>query len=675
MRYRKNGSLLLPVWSTFTTEGVLAKLTKIFNSGRKLLEEVSTMKAPRFHDVIVRFEEVEERAHRALIPLIHLSEVSALDYPDLAEIKDKADALFANYQLDVTLHKGYFVACKKVLAAYGDRLSEESDYVLRRHIASLEISGAQLPAATQSQLRSILVRLGRLENVFQRNVLHASDETIIHVQDIFRVRGIPSDMLAIAKERARLKNMPGYIFCMKQDEATNILETADDRRLRLAVWAAFVTRASTDGDLPQYDNMPYMLQMLRLRKKLADILGLEHYCAYNNKSMMAGGVRQVDSFLTRLAAATRSKAMFEDAELRAFARREHYLRSIQPWDVSYLSRKQREVAYGASQEELRKFFALNAVMLTLSGLTKRLFGCSLRKRNISSWNKSVQFYEVCGKRGHTIGGFYFDPYERPGKSGGAWSMGLLSRNEYHGRMQYPIAALVMNVRPPHDGEPSYISHDDIVTLFHEFGHVLHLMLGKTRFHDSSGFCVEWDAVELPSQLLEQWAWKKDVLHEIAERTQPESVVPEQLLDAVVAGRHYRAGSEYGYRTARALFDWHVHRNPPKDEEELLKYYREASKKAQARQAHWLLRAPHVFHHIFAGGYAAGYYGYLWADSLVADAYAAFKHAGKEGEAAVAKRYVEEILARGSGRVFSDSFSAFRGRSPRIRYLFKHLGLE
>jgi oligopeptidase A len=391
--------------------------------------------------------------------------------------------------------------------------------------------------------------------------------------------------------------------------------------------------------------------------------------------MMADKVHIVDRFLDRLAAATKKKSKQEDAALRKFARQKLGVHRLNPWDVLYVTRKMCDAKFGIDAETVRAYFPLESVLAGLSRLTGRLYaGCSIVESSAPTWNESVRFFEIKNAKGKTLGGFYLDPFSRKGKANGAWAFSVMVRYEKNGRIQYPVVAITLNLRPPQGGEQATLTHEDLTTLFHEFGHTLHLIFGKTKHRDSMAFFLEWDAVELPSQMMEQWCWRRDVLIDLSCHKATGKIIPEDILNALIASRHYRAGSEYGYRVTRAVFDWRVHQHPPKNEAELMKAYRDAAASADALRLHPSFRGPHTFTHIFSGGYGAGYYGYIWSDSLVADLFAAFRHAGKENEAFVARKYRKEILSMGSARLFAESFKAFRGRGHRTRFVLRHLGL-
>lgn len=677
MRYRRSGNLRLPVWSTFTIEGIIPQLESLLAEGLRLAYRVGTKKDPTFHDVVTRFEEIEERIARLTAPLIFLADAAAAEYPGIIEVKNTVDVLLAKYYLSLNLRKGLYLASNVVLERPGfSKLPQEEQYILSRQSVSLKALGVELGKSEKQRLRKLYVMLTELENRFQKNVQDATDGYTIDVVDKKMLSGIPEELQRAMQARAAKAGKPGYAISLKDDDFMTVMEFADVRSLRQRLWRAFHSRASKIGpSAGLFDNAPVICKILEIRHEIANLLGYEDYTAHSIGFMMADKVHIVDSFLERLAAATKRKSKREDRTLRKFAHKELGLAQVYSWDRAYVARIHREKLYGIDSEIVRSYFPVDNVLAGLSGFAQRLFGCTLVEKKVTAWHQEVRFFEVHDAKGKTLGGFYVDLYSRPGKASGAWAMNLMARHQYKGSMQYSIAAIVANFRPPVEGVCTTLTHEDMVTLFHEFGHVLHLIFGKTKHRESIAFFVEWDAVEMPSQLLEAWCWKKDMLREISGHKDTGEPIPDVLLDAIVSSRYHNVGREYAYRVTRALFDWNIHRTTVKDESTLLRVYRESASQADAVEMPRSLRAPHIFTHIFSWGYAAGYYGYLWADSLVADMLAAFKRAGKAGEADVARRYRKEILAKGSSRLFAESFRAFRGRGPRMRFLLRHLGLE
>lgn len=677
MRYRSFGGLRLPVWSTFTTEGLIPKLEALFQEGMRLASRVSAKKHPTYEDVITRFEDIDERIWRVVCPLFFLCDTDAAPYADIESVKNTVEVMLIRYYVGIYLRRGLARAAKAVESSKDfKRRSKEEQYILSRLTVTLDETGVNLPRHQKRRLRELLMKQVEVENKFQQNVVAATDSWTLDVVDEKQLRGVPREVLLAARDRAMKAGKDGLSVSLKRDDYMSVMEFAEDRVIRKKMWHAYNTRASKLGpDGGAFDNSSLMCAILKFRDEYAKLLGYNDYASQNIGFMMADKVHIVDRFLDRLSAATKKKSKREDTALRKFAKQKLGMQRLGPWDVSFVMRKMCEAKYGIDDETIRAYFPLESVLSGLSRLTKRLYaGCTLVEVTVPTWHPSVRFFEVRDVKGKTLGGFYLDPFARKGKANGAWAYSVMVRYQQHGRTQHPAVAISLNLRSPQAGDDATLTHEDLLTLFHEFGHTLHLIFGRTKHRDSMAFFLEWDAVELPSQFMEQWAWKKDVLSDLSGHKVTGDPIPEVILDALIASRHFEAGSEYGFRMTRALFDWRIHKSIPKSETELMKIYREAALATIARPLHPSFRGPHTFTHIFSGGYGAGYYGYLWSDSLVADLLAAFRRAGKRKEAMVARKYRKEILSTGSARLFAVSFKAFRGRGHRTRFVLRHLGL-
>jgi oligopeptidase A len=389
----------------------------------------------------------------------------------------------------------------------------------------------------------------------------------------------------------------------------------------------------------------------------------------------AVGVEGVSDFLAMLASASHPKSEEDRVLLKEFARSELGLDEMFPWDTGYVSRLYKDKFFAVHDEEIREYFPASKVMEGLFGLLQRMYGCTFRKAEVSVWHPSVQFYEVCDGDGNVFAGFYVDLLARPGKRGGAWMDDLGPRISHDGINTLPVAFLCCNFRTPSSGGEPYLLHDDVVTTFHETGHVFHHLLTKVHYFATAMMHVEWDAVELPSQLLEHWAWNKAMLRAMSAHKETGSPLPDTLIEKMLLSKHYLAGLGYGRQFGLALFDWNLHKEKPVGLDGIMATYRDALGVATSVPVHEGGRGPHNFTHAFGGGYDAGYFSYSWANSLVADVAAVFDEAGEEGLVEIATRYRDEVLAPGASRPIIESFRAFRGRNPDPKYLIPYIGLN
>lgn len=677
MRYQRYGSLRLPVWSTFTIDGVIPKLEELIREGMRLAWRVSTKKDPQFEDVVTRFEELEERIWRTVSPLIFLCDTDAARYPGIESAKNTLEMMLSRYSVSLSLRRGLLRAANAIESRSGfGRRPYEDRFVIERLVVTIKESGGALSRGEKRRLRDLSLRLVELENRYQRNVVGAVDSWTLDVSHEQRLVGISDEVRSAAKSRAALLGKQGYAFSLQHHDYKAITEFAEDRALRKKMWIAYHSRASKDGPGgPQFDNGQVMCQILKVRDETARLLGYANYMEQNIGSMMAEKPHVVEAFLDHLAKASKKKYREDRVVLKKYAREKLGIRELKDWDIAYVERCMRDELFDINDDAFRVYFTETSILKGLSSLLERLFNCTMVERVVPTWHESVRFFEVQNTKGKAIGGFYLDLYSRPGKATDAWATSIMMRFARRGSIQRPIVGICANVATPSEGEVATFSQRDICEIFHEFGHTMHLLLGTTKHRESIAFYVETDVGEVPSMLLEEWGWKKDMLRSISGHKDTGARIPENMLKSLVASRYFMAARKYAYDVAFSIFDWEIHKHPPKNEAALIRMYADASSRCGLYPDHTDLLAPHTLTHVFSWGLAASYYSYLWSDSLVADITAAFNHAGKAGELAVAKRYRKAILAPGCSRLFSEAFHAFRGRGPRTRFLLRHAGLR
>lgn len=678
MKFQKLHGLSLPVWKSFTTEGFLEALKRYHQAGLALADEVAALPRPTYNDVICRFEHLDCQRLMHIRILGHLKNVDMDAYPGIAKLDREGAKRERAYNADLDFHKGLYNAYLFVHAHEYDTLTLEQRYIIDEGIKGFEQNGVGLARKEQKCLRAALKEIAQLESTFETHVVKSVDAWSLQVTDEKRLAGIPLDVVKSAEKRAKKKKRPGYLFSQKSDVVLAVLEYADDRSLREELWHAFSLRASSSCPTPaKYDNSPIMVQLLALRDGAARLLGRTSHAMNSIQPKMSGavGVEGVSNFIESLARVTHEKAMHDRKMLEDFAAQELGITDFQPWDFGYVSRIYKDKFLAVEDEKVRDYLPAGKVFEGLMGLMQRLFGCTLREAAVDTWHPDVRFYEVCDKNGKVFAGFYVDLLARQGKRSGAWMDDLGWRLNHDGIKSLPVAFLCCNFRTPSDGGEPYLLHDDVVTVYHETGHVFHHLLTRANYAQSAMMHVEWDTVELPSQLLEHWAWDRDMLRAMSAHKETGEAIPDGLIDAMLRAKHYLAGTYHGWLFGLALFDWNIHKGAPLDYSGIMSAFHDALITSNAVPVHDYGRGPNNFTHAFGGGYDAGYFCYSWALSLVADVAAAFAEAGKDGEAAVAARYCEEILARGASRPMIESFRAFRGRNPDPLYLIPYLGLN
>jgi oligopeptidase A len=567
-----------------------------------------------------------------------------------------------------------------------ERLSQRPDFadepLARRKAVSdalrdFRLSGVALPPAQKAQYKTLSLRLSELQTKFEEHLVDATQAWTLHVTDAARLAGMTGSGRAQAAERAKAKGLPGWLLTLDFPSYDAVITYADDRALRAQIYEAFATRASDQG--PQagtFDNTALMAEILDARHRQAQLLGFRSYAELSLATKMAESPADVERFLTELTGRARRRALAELDELRAFARDLGGPADLQPWDVAYYGEKLKQRKLGLSDDELRPYFPAPQVIDGMLALAGRLYDVAFeRVQDVAAWHRDVTVYALKDARGRAFAHFYLDPYAREQKRGGAWMDECRIRRHTARGLQDPVAFLTCNFAPPLPGQPALLTHDEVLTLFHEFGHGLQHLLTRVDVAAVSGIHgVEWDAVELPSQFMENWCYTRETLQSFARHWQTGAPLPDELLRKLQASRTFHAGLATVRQLEFALFDLRLHRDydpaqGPRVYETLDRVRDEVS---VLRPPAWH-RFPHSFSHIFAGGYAAGYYSYKWAEVLSADAFAAFEEEGLFNPA-VSRRFRDTVLAQGGSKPAMDVFVEFRGRKPQLGPLLKQSGL-
>ncbi|WFC65906.1 M3 family peptidase [Achromobacter denitrificans] len=638
--------------------------------------------APTWEAVVEPLDTASERLWRAWSVAGHLNAV--VNTPELREAYNAALPLVTEFSTWVGLHEGLYKQYQR-LAAAPDFASWTP---VRRRIVEMalrdfRLSGVELQGADRERYAAISDREAQASQKFSENVLDSIDAWSLRVEDESRLAGIPADVRAAARAAAEEDGKQGWKLTLKMPCYLPVMQYAQDRSLREALYRGYGTVASEQGDA-QFDNSPLIEELLALRAEESGLLGLGTFAALRLQTRMARDAREVTVFLRDLAARAKPYAQRDLAELTAYAAAELGLDELQPWDVPYASERLRESRYAYSEDEVKQYFTEPRVLSGLFEVIETLFDVRLAETPVSSWHGDVRGVRVESPDGTLIGHLYLDLYARAGKQSGAWVDSERTRRVVAGQVQTPIAYLTCNFSRPNGDRAAVLTHDDVITLFHETGHALHALLSEVDEPGAAAFAsVEWDAIELPSQFMENFCWEWAVVQKLSAHVDTGEPLPRALYDRLVAARNYQSGMQTVRQIEFALFDMLMHdRAKGASIGEVLELLQEVRKEVAVLFPPAWHRLPHAFSHLFAGGYGAGYYSYKWAEVLSADAYEAFEEAAARQagnalgtlEPATGARFRREVLAVGGSRPAADSFAAFRGRAPRIDALLRHSGM-
>ena len=637
-------------------------------------------------------EDATEFLGRSWGVISHLNSVA--DTPELraayGEMLPKVTAFFSSLGQNLELYKKFKELSKSPDFA---KLSTAQKKVIENSLRDFRLGGAELSDADKPRFAQIQDEQATLGKAFSDHVLDATDSFVHLVTDKAELIGLPEDVIAAAADTAQQKNLQGWAFTLHFPSYYPVMQYSENRALRRLMYEAYVTRASELG--PQYakgkldwDNTQNMLEQLRLRDEEARMLGFKNYAALSLAPKMASSVEEVDSFLTNFAQKAKPFALKDWQELSNFAKTELGITGgLEPWDIAFASERLKQERYSFSENELKQYFPLPKVLDGLFQVIQTLFGVKIEAANLPTWHTDVQSFSVKNAKGNIVAYFYLDPYARPGKRGGAWMDDARGRRVLpNGEIQVPVAYLVCNFAPPVkvDGilrQPT-ITHDDVITLFHESGHGLHHLLTQVSALGVSGINgVEWDAVELPSQFMENFCWEWEVLEKMTAHAETGKPLPRELFEKILAAKNFQNGYMTLRQIVMSLTDWRLHASFDAKNAQghaVLDLSREIADQFNVIPQPAISRWINTFSHIFAGGYAAGYYSYKWAEVLSADVYSAFEEAAKVTGSVLDEktgaRYREEILEVGGSRPAAESFKAFRGREPSIDALLRHGGL-
>ncbi|EKP0305634.1 oligopeptidase A [Aeromonas veronii] len=668
----------LPPFSQIKPEQVQPAVIQAIADCKQKICDVLAQRDPHTWDsLIAPLEEVNDRLSRIWSPVSHLN--SVLNSEALREAHDACLPLLSEFQTYVGQHEGLYQA---YLA-----LSQSDDFPLlsgaqRKEIQNtlrdFRLSGIGLPAEAQQRYGEIQARLSELASRFSNNVLDATQGWHKLVADEAELAGLPDSVRAAARQMAELKGKEGWLFTLDIPSYLPVMMYADNRELRAEMYEAFTTRASDQGpNAGKWDNSAIMSELLTLRRELAQLLGFANYAELSLATKMADKTEQVVSFLTDLAAKSLPQGKAELEEIRAFAAEQHGQSELAAWDLAYYAEKLKQHKFSISDEQLRPYFPASKVVKGLFEVVKRVFGMKVRERlGIDTWHPDVRFYDIFDADDELRGSFYLDLYAREHKQGGAWMDVCLGRRyRQDGSLQKPVAYLTCNFNGPVDGKPALFTHNEVVTLFHEFGHGIHHMLTRIDVAGVAGINgVAWDAVELPSQFLENWCWESEALAFISGHYETGEPLPTDLLEKMLTARNFQAAMQMLRQLEFALFDFRLHQEfDPANPAQLSALLDEVRSQVAVMTPPAFNRFQHSFSHIFAGGYAAGYYSYKWAEVLSADAFSRFEEEGIFNPA-TGQSFLKNILEKGGSKEPMELFRAFRGREPKVDALLRHSGI-
>jgi oligopeptidase A len=667
----------LPAFSQIRPEHIEPAIDTLLAENRARIDELLTKSGKyTWENLIHPLEMMDDRLSRVWSPVRHMN--SVVNSEALRVAYNACLPRLSEYGTELGQNERLFQAYQSIRNSDTfARLDVAQRKTIEDALRDFRLSGVHLPAADKERLKAIQQELSRAQSKFEENLLDATRAWKKHITDEAKLSGLPESALAMAQQTARNNGLKGWQLTLETPSFIAVMTYADDRELRRELYTAHNTRASDQGPhAGRWDNSEVMEQILRLRYEAARLLGFANYADKSFATKMAESPHQVIEFINDLVQRAKPVAEQELADLRSFAAAELGITDLQPWDIAYVSEKLRQRRYALSQEDLRPYFPVDRVLAGLFGLVQRLYGFNIEQRNeVDTWHPDVRFYQITDANGTVRGQFYLDLYAREHKRGGAWMDECANRMRTESGVQIPVAYMTCNSSPPIDGKPALFTHDEVITLFHEFGHGLHHMLTLVDYPEVSGINgVEWDAVEMPSQFMENWCWEREALDLFAKHYQTGEPLPDDLYRKLIAARHFLAGMQMLRQLEFALFDLRLH----------LEYDPQQGGRIQAlvdevRDAVAVVKPPsfvrfqHGFAHIFAGGYGAGYYSYKWAEVLSADVFAAFEEHGLF-DREIGRRFLHCVLERGGTKSAMELFKDFRNREPRIDALLRHNGL-
>jgi oligopeptidase A len=667
----------LPQFSKIKAEHVVPAIEQLLDQARQTIATQLQNGAPyTWQSLVEPIEAAEDRLNKAWSPVSHMNAVINSD--DMREAYNACLPKLSEYATETGQNLELYQAYKSIHdSAEFASLDRGQQKMINNALRDFHLSGVDLAADKQARYKEISQQLSKLASQFEENLMDATNAWQKVITDVEQLKGLPESALAQAKQSAEAEGKEGWLISLQFPSYLAVMTYADNRELRREHYQAYSTRASDQSpDADKWDNSEAMEQILALRHEKAQLLGFNNYAEYSLATKMADSTDTVVNFLEDLAEKSLGQAQRDLDELRQFAASEHGLEDLQAWDIGYYSEKMRQHFYQLSQEQVKAYFPVSRVLPGLFAIVEKLYGLQISPiTEFDSWHPDAHFYQIIDKDQQPRGRFYLDLYARAKKRGGAWMDDCVGRKKTADGIQHPVAYLVCNFTPPTGDQPALLTHDEVETLFHEFGHGLHHMLTQIDHLGVSGINgVEWDAVELPSQFMENWCWEKEALALISGHYQTGEALPDQLFAKMLAAKNFQAGMMMVRQLEFSLFDFKIHQDyDPAQGGRIYQTLQSIRDRVAVVKPPVFNRFAHSFSHIFAGGYAAGYYSYKWAEVLSADAFSLFEENGIF-DRATGEAFLHNVLEQGGSSEAMSLFKNFRGREPKIDALLRHNGI-
>jgi oligopeptidase A len=666
----------LPRLDAIRAEHVAPAVDLLVDAARDAMHKVGSDTLPATWDNVAEpLADALDRLNRAWGAVQHLNAV--VSTPALRDAYHANLPKITAFYTDLAQDRRLFGRYREIKASPGFAILDAAKRrAIDNELRDFRLGGAELPDPEKARFKAVEAELAELSAQFDDNLLDATNAWALYVDNAAELAGVPNDVLTEARAAAAADGKPGWKLTLRMPCYQPVMSYAENRALRAALHRANATRASDMGASPQWDNTAVIRRILELRLEAAQLLGYANYAEVSLVPKMAKSVDEVLEFLRDLARRAKPFAERDYAELTVFARDELGLPDLAPWDIPFASEKLKAKRFAFSEQEVRQYFPEDKVLAGLFRVAETLYGITIRESRAATWHQDVRFFDIADASGATVGQFYLDNYARAGKQSGAWMDDAINRRRIGTRVQYPVAFLTCNLSAPVPGRPATFTHDEVTTLFHEFGHGLHQLLTCVEVAGISGIQgVEWDAVELPSQFMENFCWEWDVVAHMSAHVDTGLPLPRALFDRMLAAKNFQSGLSTVRHLEFALFDMLLHSTfDPRAGESPQKVLDAARREVAVIPGAAYDRFMQSFAHVFAGGYAAGYYSYKWAEVLSADAFSAFEETGVLSPA-TGERFRDEVLSRGGSRDALESFVAFRGRAPQLDALLRHNGMH
>jgi len=669
---------VLPQFEQIKPAIIKSAIEEILLENRKKISSLEKLEECNWENFVQPLELLDDRLNKAWSPVRHLNSVKSSD--ELREVYNECLPLMSEYSTEIGQNKKLFDGYQQISNSdnYND-LNDAQQKTLKDSLLYFKLGGVDLSGEDKKKYQSIQKKLSELQTNYENNLLDSTQSWELILEDDCRLQGLPDYAVAMLKQYAEQKSLTGYRITLDMPCYIAVITYAADRNLRKEIYQAFSTRASNQGYTDKkWDNAANMVEILRNRKEKANLLGFSHYSELSLQTKMATSYDEVVKFLNELAEKSLPVAHKDIEQLKEFAKSEGFTEELMAWDNAYYSEKLKQQKYKISDEDLKPYFSEDLVVSGLFKIVEKLYQIKISEviNEIQTWHDDVRFFQIQNADGEISGKFYLDLYARDGKRGGAWMDECINRYKINEKIQQPVAYLTCNLTPPIGDEPALFTHDEVITLFHEFGHGLHHMLTTVDVPEVSGINgVEWDAVELPSQFMENFCWQKEALDLFAKHYKTGESLPDELYQKMIKAKNFQSSLQMLRQIEFSLFDMQLHqRNDVETEQDIQQILDAVRKKVAVIIPPSFNKFQNSFAHIFAGGYAAGYYSYKWAEVLSADAFSAFE---KEGifNIKTGKRFLQCILSQGGSRPARESFECFMGREPEINALLRHNGID